>query len=82
MALVGEELATDAMLDQMLCICSGRWPIESYTEGLAYKGPGCGMVAAESGVNFCQKLPPFLFGDAPLKDSGSAFLYNSPSWTL
>ena len=43
-------------------------------EGVAYKGPGCGVVAAESGVNFCQKLPPFLFGDAPLKDSGSAFL--------
>ena len=44
------------------------------TEGLAYKGPGCGMVVAESSMDFCQKLPPFLFGDAPLKDSGSAFL--------
>ena len=43
-------------------------------EGLAYKGPGCGMVAAESDVDFCQKLAPCLFGDAPLKDSGSAFL--------
>ena len=32
------------------------------------------MVAAESGMDFCQKLPPFLFGDAPLKDSGCAFL--------
>ena len=47
---------------------------KSYTEGLAYKGPGCSMVAAESGVNFCQNLPPFLFGDAPLKYSRSAFL--------
>ena len=43
-------------------------------EGLAYKGPSCGVVAAKSSMNFCQKLPPFLFGDAPLKDSGSAFL--------
>ena len=32
------------------------------------------MVPAESGVNFSQKVPPFLFGDTPLKDSGSAFL--------
>ena len=42
-------------------------------EGLAYKGPGCGVMATESGMDFYQKLPPFLFGDAPLKDSGSAF---------
>ena len=32
------------------------------------------MVTTESGMNFSQKVPPFLFGDAPLKDSGSAFL--------
>ena len=32
------------------------------------------MVAAESGMNFNQELPPFLFGDAALKDSGYAFL--------
>ena len=31
-------------------------------------------MAAESGMNFSQEVPPFLFGDAPLKDSGSAFL--------
>ena len=74
MALVGENLASDATLDQVLCICPGRWPVKTCTEGLAYKGPGCGVVAAESGMNFCQKLPPFLFGDAPLKDSGGAFL--------
>ena len=72
-ALVCKKLATDTMLYQMLCICPGRRPIKTCTEGLAYKGPGCGVVAAESGMNFCQKLPPFLFGDAPLKDSGSAF---------
>ena len=81
-ALVCKKLATDAALDQVLCIYSGRRPIKTCTEGLAYKGPGCSVVAVESGVIFCQKLPPFLFRDAPLKDSGSAFLYNSPSWTL
>ena len=74
MALVYKELATDAMLDQMLRICPGRRLIKTCTEGFPYKGPGCGMVAAESGMDFRQKLPPFLFGDAPLKDSSSAFL--------
>ena len=74
MDLVGQELASDKALDEVLCVCPGRRPIKSCTEGLAYKGPGCGVVAAESGMGFCQKLPPFLFGDAPLKDSGSAFL--------
>ena len=74
MALVSKELAIDAALNQVLCISPGHRPIKNCTEGLAYKGPGCGVVAAESGMNFCQKLPPFLFGDAPLKDSGSAFL--------
>ena len=71
--MVCKKLATGAALDQVLCIYPGRRPIKTCTEGLAYKGPGCGMVAAESGVNFCQKLPSFLFGDAPLKDSDSAF---------
>ena len=74
MALVCKKLATAAALNKVLCVCSGRRPIETCTEGLAYKGPGCGVMAAESSMDFCQKLPPFLFGDAPLKDSGSAFL--------
>ena len=74
MALICKKLATDTMLDEVLCVCSGCRPVETCTEGLAYKGPGCGVVAAESGVNFCQKLPPFLFGDTTLKDSSSAFL--------
>ena len=72
--MICKELATGATLDQVLCIFLGRWPIESCTEGLAYKSPGCGVMTAESGVNFCQKVPPFLFGDTPLKDSGCAFL--------
>ena len=72
--MVCKKLATDAALDQVLCIYPGRRPIKTCMEGLAYKGPGCGVVAAESGKNFCQRLPPFLFRDAPLKDSSSAFL--------
>ena len=32
------------------------------------------MMIAESGMNFSQKIPPFLFGDTPLKDFGCAFL--------
>ena len=74
MALVCEKLATDATLNEVLCVCPGCRPIKTYTEGLAYKGPSCGVVAAKSSMNFCQKLPSFLFGDAPLKYSGSAFL--------
>ena len=77
-ALVCKKLATDTMFYQMVCICPGRRPIKTCTEGLAYKGPGCGVVDAESGMDFCQKLLPFLFGDAPLKDSGCAFLIKLP----
>ena len=32
------------------------------------------MMTAKSGMNFSQEVPPLLFGDAHLKDSGSAFL--------
>ena len=45
-----------------------------YTEGLANKGPSCGVVPAETGMNLSQELPPLLLGDTPLKDSGSTFL--------
>ena len=31
--LIGEELATDAMLDKVLCVCSGCRPIEACAEG-------------------------------------------------
>ena len=72
--MVGEKLASDAMLDKVLCVCSSRRPIKTYTEGLAYKGPSCGMVTAEAGMNFSQELPPFLLGDTSLKYSGSTFL--------
>ena len=74
MALISKELASYASLDQVLSICPGRRPIKSCTEGLAYKGPGFGVVPAESGMNFSQKISPFLFGDTPLKESGCAFL--------
>ena len=74
MALDCEKLATDATLDEVMCVCSGRRPVKTCTEGLAYKGPSCGVVAAESSMNFCQKMSSFLFGDAPLKYSGNAFL--------
>ena len=74
MALVGEELASNAALDEVLCICLGRRPVKSCTKGLADKCPGCGVVPTETGVNFCQELPPLLLGDTRLTDSGSAFL--------
>ena len=57
-----------------LSVFPGRRPIKACTESLANKGPSGSVVTTESGMNFSQKVPPFLFGDAPLKDSGSAFL--------
>ena len=72
--MVGEELASEAALDKVLCIRSGRRPIEPYTEGLANKGPSCGVVPTETGMNLSQELPPLLLEDTSLKDSGSAFL--------
>ena len=74
MALVGEELASDATFDKVLCICSGRQPVKTCMEGLANKGPSCGLVTAESGVNFSQELSPLFLGDTSLKNSGSSFL--------
>ena len=35
MTLIGKELATDAVLDKVLCVYSGHRPIETFTEGLA-----------------------------------------------
>ena len=72
--MVYKKLATDAMLNEVLCVCSSRQPVKTCTEGLAYKCPSCGVVPAESGMDYSQELPPFLFGDASLEYSGSAFL--------
>ena len=72
--MICKKLATNAMLDKVLCVCLGCRPVETCTEGLAYERPRCGMVSAESGMNFGQELPPFLFGDAPLEHSRRAFL--------
>ena len=74
MALVGEELASDATLDKVLCICSGRRLVTTCVEGLANEGPSCGVVTAKTGVNLSQELPPLLLGDTSLKYSGSTFL--------
>ena len=74
MALVCKKLATDAMLNEVMCVCSVCRPVKTCTEGLDYKGLSCSVMSAESSMNFIQEVPPFLFGDAPLKDSGCAFL--------
>ena len=74
MALIGKKLATDTVLDKVLCVCSGHQPIKTCTEGFADKCPSRSMLPAESGMDFSQELPPFLFGDASLEHSGRAFL--------
>ena len=74
MALIGEELASDTVLDQVLCIFLGHRPKETCTKGLTYKGLSRGVVTVETSMDFRQKLPSLFFGDTSLKDSGSAFL--------
>ena len=74
MALVGEKPASDAMLDKILCVCSGRRPIKAYTEGLADLCSSRDMVPAQSSMDFSQELLPLFFEDTSLKDSGSTFL--------
>ena len=70
MALIGENLASDIALDKVMCICSGRRPKETCTEGLTYKGPSCGVAS----MDFSQDLLSLFFGDTSLKYSGSALL--------
>ena len=74
MALIGEELASDTMLDKVLCIRLGRRPIETCTGGLTYKGSSHSVVTTETGVNFGQELSSLFFGDTSLKYSSRAFL--------
>ena len=74
MALIGKELASDATLDKVLCICSGRRRIKPCLEGLANKGLTCGVVTAEFGMNFSQELLPLFLGDTSLKDPVALFL--------
>lgn len=78
MALIGEELASDAMLDQVLGVCSGRRPEETCTKGLTYKGPSRDVVTAKASMDFSQLLPSFFFGDTSLKDFGNNFLVGLP----
>ena len=73
-ALVGEELASDAALDKVLRVRSGCRPIKPSAKHFANEGPSCSVVSAGASVNFCQQLPPFFFGDTSLKYSSSAFL--------
>ena len=72
--MIGEELASNATLHKGLCVCSGRRPEETCPEGLAYKGPSCGMMVAQTNMYFSQELSSLLFEDAPLEDSSGTFL--------
>ena len=77
-ALIGKELATDAVLDKVLSVFSGCWTIKACAEGRADKCPSRSVVSAESGMDFSQELPPFLFRDASLEHSGRTFLIEFP----
>ena len=74
MALIGKNLASNTTLDKVLCICSGYRPEKTSTEGLTYKGPSCGVMAARTSMDFGQELSSLFFRDAPSKYSDSAFL--------
>ena len=74
MAFISEKLASNTVLYKVLCICLGRGPKETHTEGLAYKGPSCGVMATKTSVYFSQELTSLFFEDTSLKDSGGTFL--------
>ena len=74
MTLIGEKLTSHIALYKGMCIFLGRWPKETCTEGLAYEGPSCSVMATKNSMYFGQELPPLLFGDTSLKDSSSPFL--------
>ena len=81
-ALIGKQLATDAVLDKVSCVCSSCWPIEACAEGLADKCPSRNVVSAESDMDLSQELPAFLLGDASLEHSGRTFLIEFPLMDL
>ena len=72
--MVCKKLATDATLNEVLCVRSGCRPVKTYTEGLAYKGPSCVVVPAETSVDLSQELLPLLLRDISSKDFSGAFL--------
>ena len=74
MALICEELASNAMLDQCLGISAGSGPEEPCWESFADQRPSCRVVTAHASVNLGQKLPSLLFGYTSLEDASSAFL--------
>ena len=74
MALISKKLASNTTLYEVLCICLGRGPKETCTEGLTYKGPSCGVMATKTSMYIGQEMSSLLFGDTSLKNSSSAFL--------
>ena len=74
MNLIGEKLTSYTALYKGLCICSGRWPKEACTEGLAYEGSSCSVMATKTSMYFGQELSSLLFGDTSLKNSSGTFL--------
>ena len=50
--MIGEKLASYTTLDKVLCICSGRRPEKTGTEGFTYKSLSRGVVTAEASMDF------------------------------
>jgi hypothetical protein len=46
--VIGDELATHALLDDVVGIGEGRWPVESRPKGLSHQGGGSCMVPADA----------------------------------
>ena len=74
MALIGEKLASNTALYEVLCVCSGRGPKETHKEGLTYKGPSCSVMATKIGMYLSQELLSLFFGYTFLKYSSGTFL--------
>ena len=74
MALVSENLTSNAFLKKCSGVYSGRWPRKSGLEGLAYQGPSCGVMAAHAGVDFHKDLSSFFLRYTSLVDAHDALL--------
>jgi hypothetical protein len=55
MLLFGEELATRALLDNVMSVSKGRRPIEPIPESLSHQGGGSCVVPADARVDLAEK---------------------------
>ena len=68
MGLLGIELTPMARTNEFYSVSYGRWPVETLSEGIPYKGFWSSMVAVSPRVQVLEELSTFFYGDAALQD--------------